>query len=333
MTTKQKLRWGVLSTANIGRAAVNPAIRASANGRLLGVASRDAARAAEFAEKGGFERHYGSYDALLADPEIDAVYIPLPNSEHCAWTVRACEAKKHVLCEKPLALGADECLRMQRAADANGVKLMEAFMYRFHPRTEDAIARVRSGSLGEVRTVRSTFTFRLTRPENIRLRADLGGGALMDVGCYCVNASRTMMGDEPVTAHATATFGASGVDTELAGILTFPGGRTAVFDCALTLERREHYEVAGTEGSLVTDASFLPGTADATLVERRAGGVETAHVTPGVDEYRLMVEHFASAVLDGTPLRYDASEAAKNMAAIEALYRSARSGRPEPVGG
>lgn len=335
MTTINKLRWGVLGTANIGRAAVNPAIQASTNGELVAVASRDLERARAFAAAAGIPKAYGSYEALLADPQVDAVYVPLPNKLHLEWTVRAARQKKHVLCEKPLAMTAAECVAMQRAADTNGVLLMEAFMYRFHPRTEDVVARVRAGAVGEVRVVRSAFTFRLTKLDNIRLDAALGGGSLMDVGCYCVNASRTLLGSEPTVAQAWATWGPTGVDTELTGTLRFPGGAVAHFDCALTLERREYCEVAGTTGSFAAEAAFLPGKGPAELVERRPfpdGRKEERHLTAGVDQYQRMVEHFARAALEGAPLRYPALEAARNMAAIEALYRSARSGgAPEPV--
>jgi len=324
--SQQKLRWGVLSTANIGRAAVNPAIQASHNGELLAVASRDGDRAREFALKGGIPRHHGSYEALLDDPGIDAVYLPLPNSLHREWTIRAAEKGKHVLCEKPLAITAAECRDMQAAADANGVKLMEAFMYRFHPRTARVVELVRAGTVGELRLIKSAFTFRLNRPDNIRLKPELGGGALMDVGCYCVNVSRTVAGSEPVEAQAWASWGASGVDVQMVGSLRFHGGVLAQFDCALTMERREAYEVAGTDASLTVEAAFLPGTDDVAVTERRGRGEEVRHEIHGVDEYGLMVEHFADCVLHGRPLRYPAAEAAANMAAIEALYRSARSG-------
>ena len=330
--TDKKLRWGVLSTANIARAAVNPAIQSSRNGTLVAVASRDRDRAHAFAAQWAIPRAYGSYEALLDDPEIDAVYIPLPNSMHLEWTVRAAERKKHVLCEKPLAMSAAECLEMKRVCDANGVKLMEAFMYRFHPRTREAVRRVAAGEIGDAGIVRSAFTFRLTRPENIRLSKELGGGSLMDVGCYCVNVSRTLLGAEPVEVQAFATWAASGVDATMAGALRFASGAVALFDSALTLERREHYEIAGTLGSLTAEAAFLPGKGAATLVQRAAGGSETRHETPGVDQYQLMVEHFADAVLEGTPLLHAVDDAARNMAVIEALHRSARSGgKPELV--
>jgi predicted dehydrogenase len=326
------LRWGVMSTANIGRAAVNPAIQASTNGTLEAVASRDAERTRAFAQAHGIGRHHGSYEALLDDPEVDAVYIPLPNALHREWTIRAAQAGKHVLCEKPLALDAAECLEMEAAARDAGVLLMEAFMYRFHPRTERVVEMLREGAIGDVRSVRSAFTFRLTRPDNIRFDPDLGGGALMDVGCYCVNAARTLTGMEPVEAIATARWTGRGVDDELTGVLRFPEEVTAHFDASLTMERREFYEVAGTDGQLRVDGAFLPGT-DEVVIEQhhgREGG--TLHAVGGADEYRCMVEHFAACVLEGRPVRYPAAEAAANMRAIEALYRSARAGgRPEPV--
>jgi D-xylose 1-dehydrogenase (NADP+, D-xylono-1,5-lactone-forming) len=326
MITQSRLRWGVLSTANIGRAAVNPAIQASTNSELLAVASRDEGRAREFATKAGIPRAYGSYQALLEDADIDAVYIPLPNSMHREWTMRAAEHGKHVLCEKPLALDQAECLEMDAAAAANGVRLMEAFMYRFHPRIDDTLRLIREGEIGELRLIHSAFTFRLTRPDNIRLNRDLGGGALMDVGCYCVNVSRTIFGREPVEAQAFAEWSASGVDAELYGSLHFGDGLYAQFDCSLTCERRERVEIVGTMGSLGLDGAFLPGTG-ATVIEEHHGRRESArHEVDGADEYRLMVEHFTDCVLHDRPLRYSAAEAGLNMKAIEALYRSARNG-------
>lgn len=320
------IRWGVLSTANIGRAAVNPAIRSSRNGSLDAVASRDGARARDFAAKHDIAKSHGSYDALLADPGIDAVYIPLPNSMHREWTIRAAEAGKHVLCEKPLALDEAECREMAAAADANGVKLMEAFMYRFHPRIDDVIGRIRSGALGELSLIRSAFTFRLTKPGNIRLDAALGGGALMDVGCYCVNISRTIAGGEPVEAQAYANMTDSGVDGRLAGTLRFANGILAQFDCALDIERRELVELVGTEASFVLPSAFLPGTGDVAVRELRGRAGESVHTIAGADEYRLMVEHFGDCILEDRPVRYPVEDAALNMRAIAALYRSAANG-------
>lgn len=331
--TEGRVRFGVLGTANIGRAAVNPAIQASRNAELVAVASRDGERARAFARAAAIPRAHASYEALLDDPDVDAVYVPLPNALHHEWTIRAVEKKKHVLCEKPLAPSASECREMQAAAAANGVTLMEAFMYRFHPRTERFFELARAGTIGELRVVRSAFSFRLTRPDNIRLSSELAGGALMDVGCYCVDVSRRLAAARPLEAQAWASWAESGVDAQLAGTIRFAGGVVAQLDCALTLERREHYEAAGTEATLSTGAAFVPGAAEVSILEQRGRAGETRHAVPGADQYRLMVEHFADCVVSGAPPRFGAADAAANMAVIEALYASARSGgRPVAVG-
>jgi len=324
--SEKKLRWGVISTSNIGRAAVNPAIQASSNGELLAVASRDEATAQAFAEKAGIPQYYGNYEALLEDERIEAVYNPLPNSLHKEWTIRAAEKGKHILCEKPLALDATECREMEAAASANGVKLLEAFMYRFHPRTEKVLEMVREGAVGDLKQIRSTFTFLLTTPENIRWDPELGGGALMDVGCYCVNVSRTIVGREPVEVRAMANFRTPGVDEQMAGTLRFEDGLLAHFDCALTMERTEAYQIQGTDGHLRIQNAFLPGTDEAVIEKFDAENELTKLTVEGADEYKLMVEHFARCVLNDRPLRYTAEEAALNMRVIEALYESAGKG-------
>jgi len=324
--SQRVVRWGVISTANIGRIAVIPAIKASRNGEMVGVASRDPEKGRAFAAALGIPHVYGSYEALLDAKEVDAVYIPLPNSMHCEWTRRAAERGKHVLCEKPLGLSSAQCLQMGEAAARAGVKLMEAFMYRFHPRTERVLDMVRNGALGELRLIHSSFTFRLTRPDNIRLKPELGGGALMDVGCYCVNISRTAAGAEPVEVQCVARWGKSGVDDQLAGTMIFPGGCIAQFDCSLSMERRETYTLAGTDAYITVPQAFLPGESDAAILEQRGRSERREHSFPGVDEYRLMVEHFADCVLEDRAPRHGADEAAANMRVIEALYKSARSG-------
>ena len=264
---------------------------------------------------------------------VDGVYIPLPTSQHVEWTVKAAEAGKHVLCEKPLALSEAECRQMAAAADANGVKLMEAFMYRFHPRSELMIDMMRDGHVGELRMIQSVFTFRLKSPDNIRLDPELGGGALMDVGCYCVNLSRTAAGCEPVEAQAVAVQSASGVDEMMTGTLRFPNDLLASFQCGLNTKRREAYELGGTEACLRVADAFLPGDEDVVIEEHRDGSQPIMHPITGVDEYRLMVEHFADCALTGADPRYPVTEAALNMRAIEALYASARqNGVPVTIG-
>jgi predicted dehydrogenase len=328
-----KVRFGVLSTANIGKNQVNPAIKASRNAELLAVASRDLVRAREFAAQGAIPRYYDAYEALLDDPDVDAVYIPLPNSMHREWTIRAAEKGKHILCEKPLATSVADCRAMQAAAAANRVTLMEAFMYRFHPRTIKLLERAAAGALGEIRTIRSAFTFRLTRPDNIRFLSELGGGCLFDLGCYCVDVSRGLARSEPVEAQAFAHWNEQGVDTQLAGTLRFQNGVLAQFDCSFLLERREFVEAAGVEGSLMSPSeTFVNSVEDIEIVERRGRAAEVRHAVKGDNHYRLMIEHFADAVLGLAPLRHGLSESILNLAAIEALYESARSGgRPVAV--
>ena len=318
------MQWGILSTANIARAAVIPAIQSSKNGEVAAVASRDGQKGAEFAAQMRIPKSYSSYEALLDDPNIDAVYIPLPNSLHCEWTIKAAQSGKHILCEKPLALNAAQCQEMDAVAKESGVLLMEAFMYRFHPRTEQVIERVRAETQGTLQMIQSSFTFKLAHPNNIRFRADLGGGALMDVGCYCVNISRTLAGQEPVEVQATARWAASGVDEQLVGTLRFANGLMAQFDCALTMARRESYIAAGTNGYYYAPAAFLPGKEDSLLYEFQ-DRKETQLQFSGCDEYQLMVEHFTECVLKREQPRYITMEAAANMRVIETLYKSARS--------
>ena len=327
------LRWGILSTANIGRAAVIPAIRESACGEVVAVASRDVWRAEEFAAANTIPTVFGSYEELLLDERIDAIYIPLPNSLHREWTIRAAEAGKHVLCEKPLALNAKECDEMAAAAVTAGVVCMEAFMYRFHPRIDAVLDLAARGVIGELRSLYSAFTFKLTKTDDIRLDPELGGGSLMDVGCYCVNVCRTIAGREPREVQAYAQWTDRGVDEQMAGMLRFGGGLTAQFDCALTMERRECLHVAGTDGHLEIPRVFIPGNDDVTIEEYHGRGDAKSHAVSGVNEYTAMVDHFAQCVFTGTPVRYTFSEAAANMRVLEALYRSARSGgKTEIVG-
>jgi len=252
---------------------------------------------------------------------------------HREWTIRAAAKKKHILCEKPLATTVADALDMQAAADANGVALMEAFMYRFHPRTLRLLELAGSGRAGEIRMIRSAFTFKLLKPDNIRLFSDLGGGCLFDLGCYCVDASRRLAGAEPVEAQAFARWNEHDVDTQLAGTLRFENGVLAQFDCSFLMERREFIEAAGLDASLLSPSeSFVNSVEDVEIIERRGRAPEVRHAVKGDNHYRLMVEHFADAVRGVSPLRYGIAESTGTLAAIEALYESARSGgRPARV--
>lgn len=331
-----RVRWGVLSTANIGRKVVVPSIVASSNGVLAAVASREAPRADAFAAEFGGVRAHGSYEALLADPDVDAVYVPLPNALHEAWTVRALEAGKHVLCEKPLAPTAAACRRMGDAAAANGRVLMEAFMYRFHPRTRAVARLVADGAIGRSRRLEATFTFAVRDPANVRLSAELAGGALLDVGCYTVDAARRTLGEEPVEAVAFASYGETGVDVETVGLLRFPSGAVATVACALTLPRRERLEVHGDGGSVAVDRAFVASHDDLAYDVVDAAGAATRHPVDGVDQYRLMVEAFADRVLgrEVDAPASDAAEAARTVLVLEALAASARrAGAPVAIAG
>ncbi len=316
------LRWGVLSTANIGRRAVIPALQASPTNTVVAVSSRDARAATAFAADTGAPRAYGSYADLLADEDVQAVYVPLPNALHAEWTVRAAEAGKHVLCEKPLAESAAACVRMHAAADAAGVHLMEAFMYRHHPRTRHLLALVHGGSLGELRWIRASFSFAVRDPANVRLSAELAGGALMDVGCYGVDVARALAGTEPTEAQAHAAWAPSGVDETLVGSLRFEGGLVAQIACSLAAHRTEMVEVVGSEGRVTVARAFLPGVEACEIVVDRDGQPPERIAFEGVDQYRLMVEHFEGSVRSGETPAWG-QDAALNLRAIEGLLASA----------
>ena len=320
------LTWGVLCTSFVGRQAVIPALQRSANGRVLALGSRDLERARQEADRCDIPRAYGSYLDLLDDPDIEAVYIPLPNSLHLEWVVRAAEAGKHVLCEKPLALNAAEVEAMITACERKGVHLMEAFMYRFHPRSIRVKELVDSGELGPIQLIRSAFAFLHHDPDDYRLKKAMGGGSLLDVGGYAVSAARWLIGAEPVEVQASACYGeASGIDETLGGLLRFPDGEIAQIMCSFRTALRQNYEVVGRDAALEVALAFIPEGAEAPLVVLRDGGVETERF-PKVDQYQLMVEHFAEAVLRRQPLRFPPTEAWANARVLDALARAARTG-------
>jgi predicted dehydrogenase len=273
----------------------------------------------------GIPRSYGSYEDLVSADDVDAVYNPLPNSMHAEWTIKAAENGKHVLCEKPVAIDADECAKMEAAASRNNVKLMEAFMYRFHPRTQRAFELARNRVVGETRFIHSEFTIQVTDMANIRLQPSLGGGGLMDVGCYCVNVSRMIAAQEPIEVQAYANWGPTGVDEQMSANLRFASRLLAQFDCALTLSHRQSYQIVGSEGTLDVPLAFVPGATETTIRQVRAGK-ETLHRFVGDDQYREMVEHFAECVLTDHQPRYPPADGMGNMRVIDALYRSARNG-------
>ncbi len=327
--TDKKLRWGILSTAKIGIKTVVPAIQQSQNGVVAAIASRNTQAAQEAAQSLGIPHAFASYETLLESSEIDAVYIPLPNSMHKEWTIRAAAHGKHILCEKPFALNTAEVDEMIAAAQQHRVLLMEAFMYRFHPQIAKAQELIVHGAIGAPQIIRSAFGFRLEDLSNIRLSRELGGGSLMDVGCYCINVSRLIAGAEPVEVQASAVFGdKSRVEEELVGILRFPNDVFAHFDSSFHTDYREWLQVQGSEGRLELERPFRSHAVggEGKIVLHRTDNTSETLTTHAVNQYQLMVEHFADAVLNGQPLQYPPELDRGNMRVIEALYESARTG-------
>ena len=332
-TTQQApIRWGVLSVANIAVKRVIPAILASKSEKLVAVASRNIARAREvFAHLP--ELHlYGDYESLLLDPEIDAVYIPLPNSLHAEWTIRALEAGKHVLCEKPLAVTAEQGMTMVEAAQASGKLLMEAFMYRFHPQTVWALEQAQAGRIGNIKLVRSSFSFNILlppRPRDIRLQAALAGGSLMDVGCYPINFCRAVYGHAPSTVAARVSApGPREVELAASAVLDFDGGRFGLIDSSFEIPTRQVSEIIGDQGTITIPVPFVPGDTDTEVVLSIEGQIIHQRITH-VDQYRLEVEHFGTCIRTGAQPALSLAETIDNLRTIEAIYQSA--GHPWPL--
>ena len=316
------IRWGILSTARIAQRIVDGA-RLSESAQIVAVGSRDPTRAQAYAAEHGIERVHGSYEDLLADPEVDAVYIPLPNSLHVPWSVKALEAGKHVLCEKPLSRDPAQVELAFDAADRAGRVLMEAFMWRFHPQTDELVRLVRSGTVGDVKLVRSSFGFGGIHPDNVRLQAPLEGGALMDVGCYCVSAVRLLCG-EPERVSGEQVLGGDGaVDIRFAGVLRFAGDVVATFDCGMDVHRRHSIEVVGSEGTIFVPSPWQTPLGSEILVTRE----ETERIVPvSVDPYARELDEVAAAIAEGRPPALGREESLGQARVIDALYRSASDG-------
>lgn len=314
-----KIRWGILSTANIGRKVI-PAIHASHNGEVIAVASRSLDSAKSFAEEQNIPNAYGSYEELLADANIDAIYIPLPNSMHAEWSIKCAEAGKPTLCEKPFASDADEAQSIVDAFTKHDVPLAEAFMYRFHPQHTKVKEILASGGIGDLLTIDCSFTFRLTYEENIRLSRELAGGSAMDIGCYCVNLMRFMTEEEPESVTASALIGEeTGVDEVMVGTLKFPSGVLGHFESSLRSFRNNQYILKGTHGKIILPVSFVPDKASDTVVRHWQGDDYTEYTIPATDHYQLMVEDFADALLNNRPPRFSPEDAVRNMEVIDQL--------------
>ena len=327
------VRWGVFSVANIGVKRVIPAILASTNSQLAAVASRNPERAQELFASMPDLRIYGDYESLINDPEIEAIYNPLPNSLHAEWSIRAMAAGKNVLCEKPLAITAKQGASMAEVARENEVLLMEAFMYRFHPQTVWALEQVAAGRIGTVKLVRSSFSFNVLlppRPQDIRLQAALAGGSLMDVGCYPVNFCRAVYGHAPIAVAARVYEPTEGeVERSANAALDFGDGRFGLIDSSFELPTRQVAEVIGEQGTITIPVPFTPGNIEPVVLLALEG--QTIHQRfSAIDQYRLEVEHFASCIRFGNQPALSLEETLENLATIEAIYQSA--GYPWPIG-
>jgi xylose dehydrogenase (NAD/NADP) len=328
-------RWGILGTARIARNRFIPGVRAGTEGSVAAIASRDLARAQDTARELGIPRAHSSYEALLADPEIDGVYVGLPNGLHPEWTIKAAQAGKHVLCEKPAARRRSDAQRMVDACSAAGVLLMEAFMYRLHPQYTHVRELIDAGTIGEPATVRASFCFHMG-PErreqgDVRLQPDLEGGALMDVGCYAVNVARYVFGAEPVEVSAQQRVAPQfGIDTSFAAVLRFPGDRLALIDGSFDVSSPQRCEVAGPRGTILVERAFLPGDAPAAIHVTADGQRQTEEI-PADDQYALEADHFARSVRAGRLLP-PAEDGLAQAAVIGALYESAETGRTVRIG-
>jgi predicted dehydrogenase len=318
----RKVNWGVLGYARIAREALIPAMRRSSNSEFFAIASRDEGKLADCRSRFGEVRGYRDYRALLKDPDVEAVYIPLPNSLHREWTIQAAEHGKHVLCEKPLGLNVAECQSMVAACKANGVILMEAFMYRYSERTRQVREVLKGGALGEVKYVGSTFRFFLTNPASIKLKPELGGGSLYDVGCYPINfcgwVADAVAGVEPGAARAVSVSAEfvrqAGVDLCFSGALTYDSGLVASLNCGFNAHKRVYSEIVGTQGVLEIPDTFFDNAGVLTL---QTGEKRAEIAVAESDRYRSEVEDFADAVRTGRPPLFGLAETLRNAEVLD----------------
>ncbi|MFN0050853.1 MAG: Gfo/Idh/MocA family protein [Planctomycetales bacterium] len=342
----RELRWGLLSTARIHERLI-PAIRATPRCRIVAVASRDPARGETFARDWNIPRSYGDYGSLLADPTVDVVYNPLPNALHAEWSVRAADAGKHVLCEKPLACSVEEVDRMCDAAARRGVMIQEATMMRFHPQTARLRELIADGAVGTVQAIRGLFTFVLARDGDIRFDPHLGGGSLWDLGCYCVSLMRTSLAQEPIAVHGWQRTGAAGADLCFGGQLLFPGDAVGQFFCSFAAFPHVEADVLGTAGRITLDypwASRLGVTSRLRVCRSRPslpGGTfsdaalnvdEEELAFEGINAYEEMIRQVTATLLDGSPTVVSLEESRANVAVLASLARSAAEGIAIRVG-
>lgn len=321
----QKLRWGVLSSAKIGRTKVIPAIQTSSLGEVMALASRTQASADKAAKDLGIKHAYASYEELLADPNIDAIYNPLPNHLHVPWSIKAIEAGKHVLCEKPLGLNTADVENLIKVAQAHPhLRVMEAFMYRFHPQWQTAKNLVRENSIGQVRSIHSHFAYNNHDQDNIRNNPDWGGGALMDIGCYCISLSRFIYDEEPLRVLGQITpYAGFDVDCFVSGIMEFADAN-ATFTASTKSEPEQYVEIHGEHGSILIPLPFNPIADTVTHIIVKHEGVSEKIVQVPSDHYRNMADAFALSVNNKHNVPTPLSDALANMKIIDAIFASAR---------
>jgi len=324
----EKIRWGILSTAKIGTEKVIPAMQAAQHCDIVALASRDEGRARAAAGRLGIPRAYESYEDLLADPDVEAIYNPLPNHLHVPWSIRALDAGKHVLCEKPIGLSAAEGEELVAAGRRHPeLKLMEAFMYRHHPQWRRAKALVAEGGIGELRTVQTLFSYHNEDPENIRNIAEVGGGALMDIGCYAISLSRFLFEREPArTLGIIDRDPRFGTDRQASGVLDFGDGQTATFTCGTQLAPYQRVHICGSEGRIEIEIPFnAPPDRPCRLWHQRDGGIEEIRFEI-CDQYGIQGDLFSRAIREDAPVPTPITDAVANMRVIEAVFASAHSG-------
>jgi predicted dehydrogenase len=323
----RKVSWGILSTADIGLAKVIPAMLRSEMSSVTALASRSSERAAGAAARLGISKSYGTYEELLADPEIEAVYIPLPNHMHAEWTIAAAEAGKHVLCEKPLAMSSDVAREMASACDRAGVKLMEAFMYRLHPLWKRTFEMVGSGAIGELRSMQAVFSYFNDDPTNIRNIPEVGGGALYDIGCYPINAARLLFGSEPTGVKGVIERDPTlGTDIVSSVILDFDGCH-ASFICSTQMEPDQRVDIHGTGGRLTLEIPFnIPPDVPARLFSHTSGSEPEIQEMPVADQYTIQADAFSRAIREDGPVPVDPADAVANLEVIERIFADAEQG-------
>lgn len=320
------IKWGIISTANIARNSVIPGIKASETGQAYAIASRNLENAQQTAQELNIPHAYGSYEELLADPTIDAVYVPLPNHLHKEWSIKAMEAGKHVLCEKPIALNVKEAEEMAQASEKYGVVLAEAYMYRYHPRYQMIREIIESGQIGDIRGIHSTFTFNNAKDQhNVRYRKEWGGGSIYDVGVYPISAARMILGEEPqaATVHALFSEEHGDVDMMASGILEFDHGVALTFDCGMWAAFRNELEILGTDGKIEVPSAFVvqQNKQDHFFLHTNEGKKEIT--VPYVNQYALQADAVAAAIDGEAELPYPMSDSIRNMQAVDACLQSA----------